>query len=45
MLAERLADDVKKIVIVSVFSKTINEKEVARNFLKLFLKLLDKIKK
>jgi len=43
MLAERLANSLKKIVLVSVFVKTTSEAEAGRMFLKLLEKTLKKM--
>jgi hypothetical protein len=40
ILAERLADKMKKIALVSVFTKTIDEREAGTIFLKLFEKTI-----
>ncbi|MFQ6086895.1 MAG: proteasome assembly chaperone 4 family protein [Candidatus Bathyarchaeia archaeon] len=42
LLAEQLARRTEKIALVSVFAKTITEKEVSSVFLKLFKKTLEK---
>jgi hypothetical protein len=43
MLAERLANSLKKMVLVSVFVKTTKEAEAGRTFLRLLEKTLKKI--
>jgi hypothetical protein len=40
ILAERLAEKMKKIALVSVFTKTVNERETGTIFLKLFKKTI-----
>ena len=42
LLAEQLAKRTKRIAIVSVFAKTLTEKEASSVFLKLFQKTLEK---
>ena len=42
LLAERLAKRLKKIVLVSVFMKTLNEREAGRTFLRLMERILKK---
>lgn len=43
LLAEQLAERTERIALVSVFAKTITEKEAGSVFLKLFKKTLEKV--